>query len=194
MLEMPPLPPARPPATPDSYVSFVRPVTMDTVSALLEACQSLATDGARRIHLAIGSGGGNIIAGLSAYNQLRGLPVAYNTYNIGSVDSVAILPFLLGDQRFADEWTSFLFHGVSWTFGNSGETASAQVSDAFACIGAYEETLAGITALRTGLDADRVRQLRSRSTVVPAAEAIDLGIATGWGRFALPRGASWWQV
>jgi ATP-dependent protease ClpP protease subunit len=167
---------------------------MDTVAGLLDACQTLIAEGARRIHLAIGSGGGNIIAGLSAYNQMRHLPATFITYNIGSVDSVAILPYLLGEQRYADDWTSFLFHGVSWTFGNSGETASSQIRDAFCCISSYEDALAGITAERTGLEAHTIRDLRGRSTVVPADEAVRLGIATGRGRFAVARGASWWQV
>ncbi|HYC02821.1 MAG TPA: ATP-dependent Clp protease proteolytic subunit [Azospirillaceae bacterium] len=182
------------PHLPDAYVSFIRPVTMDTVAGLLEACQTLMSEGAKRIHLAIGSGGGNIIAGLSAYNQLRALKVEWTTYNIGSVDSVAILPFLLGDRRHADDWTSFLFHGVSWTFGNSGETSSSQVMDAMACVGTYEEALSGITAARTGLEASRVRELRARSTVVGSEEAVRMGLATSIAPFAIPQGARWWQV
>ncbi|HYE51689.1 MAG TPA: ATP-dependent Clp protease proteolytic subunit [Azospirillaceae bacterium] len=178
----------------DAYVSYIRPVTMESVAGLLEACQTAMSEGARRIHLAIGSGGGNIIAGLSAYNQLRHLPVEWITYNIGSVDSVAILPYLLGQRRHADDWTSFLFHGVSWTFGNSGETASSQVQDAVACITTYEEALTGITAQRAGMEAARIRDMRLRSTVVPAAEAVRLGLATAVAPFAIPQGGRWWQV
>ncbi len=122
----------------EAWVSFIRPLTVDTAAALLGACQSLMGEGVEHIHLAIGSGGGSIIAGLSAYNQLRALPLRFTTYNIGCVDSVAILPYLLGDTRHADPWSSFLFHGVTWTFAGGNDTAHSQVADAFACVSSYE--------------------------------------------------------
>jgi len=181
-------------ASTEAYVSYIGSVSTDSVGRLLHAVQSLMIEGVEHIHLAIGSGGGNIIAGLSAYNQLRCLPVRYTTYNIGSVDSVAILPFLLGDERHADDFTSFLFHGVSWAFSSSGETASSQVTDAFACITIYEQALTGITSQRTGMEGDRIRDMRARSTLLTAEEAVTLNIATAKGRFAIPRQGRWWQV
>jgi len=187
--------PAAPALPPDSaHVSFLRPVTPDSMGALLVACQTLMSEGVRHVHLALGSGGGSIIAGLAAFNQLRALPLRFTTYNVSSVDSVAILLFLLGEERLTDSWTSFLFHGVSWNFPTNGDTASSQVADAFACIARYEATLSGITASCTGLSLDRVRSLRAASTIVGAEEAVGLGIATRMGPFSIPPTGRWWQV
>lgn len=178
----------------EAWISFIRPVTTDSVAALLAAAQTLAAEGAQRLHLGIGSAGGNIVAGLAAFNQLRALPIVWTTYNLGSVDSVALLPFLLGEERFVDDWSSFLFHGVSWTFAGQGETAATQVGDAFACISGYERTLSAITAERTGLDAGRVRAMRAASTILGPDDAVATGIATARGAFAIPRRGRWWQV
>lgn len=178
----------------EAYVSFVRPVTMETAGTLLAACQTLMSEGVEHIHLAVGSGGGSIIAGLSVYNQLRALPLRFTTYNVGSVDSVAILPYLLGEERYADQWTSFLFHGVSWTFGSNGDTAHTQVADAYACVSSYERTLSAITASRTGIPEQRIREMRSNSTILSAEDARSMGLATRLGAFSIPRQGRWWQV
>ncbi|WP_184446461.1 ATP-dependent Clp protease proteolytic subunit [Rhodospirillum centenum] len=191
-----PLPPeaGRRGLVPEAHVTFLRAVTNDSVCALLAACQTLMGEGVEHIHLGIGSGGGGIVAGLAAFNQLRGLPLRFTTYNLGSVDSVAILPFLLGRERVADPWSTFLFHGVSWAFAANGEVAPSQVADAHACIASHERVLSGITAACTGLPLEDVRRMRAASTIVAAEEAVALGIASRTGGFTVPRGGRWWVV
>ena len=66
------------------------------------------------IRINISSGGGSIRSGITAYNYLKQLPCIVHTHNLGEVSSAAILPFLAGNVRTADDISKFLFHPATF--------------------------------------------------------------------------------
>lgn len=66
------------------------------------------------IRINISSGGGSIRSGITAYNYLKQLPCIIHTHNLGEVSSAAILPFLAGKVRTADEISKFVFHPATF--------------------------------------------------------------------------------
>lgn len=71
------------------------------------------------IRINISSGGGSVRSGITAYNYLKNLPCLVHTHNLGEVSSAAILPFLAGKFRSADEISKFLFHPVTFNLNEN---------------------------------------------------------------------------
>lgn len=69
--------------------------------------------------LQISSPGGSVIAGITAYNYLKSLPIDVHTHNLGEVSSAAILPYLAGNIRTAEDVSKFMFHPVEITLDGS---------------------------------------------------------------------------
>lgn len=109
-------------ATADSkpvIINFVAPITGDTINNLIKIVNDQGTKGNRRITVLISSGGGDTTAALAAYNILRHLSnVELTTFNIGNVDSAAMLLYCAGSKRYSlpGPGTRFLIHGNSATF------------------------------------------------------------------------------
>jgi ATP-dependent Clp protease protease subunit len=64
-------------------------------------------------HLLIQSAGGVVGDGIAVYNFLRTLPLHLTTYNVGAVESIAVLPYLAGKHRRATKNSTFLIHKSS---------------------------------------------------------------------------------
>ncbi len=71
------------------------------------------------IRINISSGGGSIRSGITAYNYLKQLPCLVHMHNMGEVSSAAILPFLAGRFRTADEISKFVFHPATFALNES---------------------------------------------------------------------------
>lgn len=71
------------------------------------------------IRINISSGGGDVRAGITAYNYLKQLPCIVHTHNLGEVSSAAVLPFLAGKIRTADDVAKFVFHPATLTLNET---------------------------------------------------------------------------
>jgi len=96
------------------YINFYAPIIPQSVSILMQIVQNSLQEGVDRIVLLISSPGGQVAAGLSLYNFLRGIPVDIETHNFGSVDSVAIVVFCAGQKRYCVPNARFLLHGIGF--------------------------------------------------------------------------------
>src|SRR5687768_14661846 len=101
------------------YLSFSREVTDRTIDVLLLFVAGQLQNGATELHLLLSTMGGNVEAGMNAYNVLRGLPVPLWTYNVASVASIGNLIYLAGRKRFACPQATFFFHGTTQGFAAS---------------------------------------------------------------------------
>src|SRR5437773_7862504 len=106
------IPPPQPPPPQRVYLVFSLNITPQTVTKLLSECAAWANQGTKEIYLLLAPLGGNVPAGIAAYNALRALPVKLITHNIGNVDSIANILFLAGQERLAVPHSTFMFHGV----------------------------------------------------------------------------------
>ena len=71
------------------YIRFFAGVNNSTVEALTKFVQEQLRKKVSRFVLLMSSPGGNVFAGLSGYNFLKGIPAEVVTHNYGSVDSIA---------------------------------------------------------------------------------------------------------
>jgi ATP-dependent protease ClpP protease subunit len=69
------------------------------------------------ITLCICSGGGDVCAGIGAYNFIKMLPVPITTYTFGMCGSIAATFFLAGTKRVAAFASMFTLHAASYSEG-----------------------------------------------------------------------------
>ncbi len=99
-----------------TVIKFFAPVIDVTVNALLHTVDTKMQQGMTELVMLISSPGGSVFHGLSAYNYLKGLPIKVTTHNFGSVDSIGVVLYCGGSERFSVPQARFLLHGVSATF------------------------------------------------------------------------------
>jgi len=176
------------------YISYVRPVDFDTVSALLAQCNAAIKQGFTDIHLLISSSGGGLIPWFGAYNQLLGLPVNLTTHNIGSIDSVANILFLAGRTRLACSASSFLFHGTHWNFGGTSTVSRPQLAEIADSLDVDEGKLKDIISLRSNIGrADLDRMMLAGETLNPV-DAQALSVIHNIQEVNIPGGSPVWQI
>ncbi len=95
-----------------AHIRFVAEVNPNTVHNLISTIEQQLREGYRRLVLLISSPGGNVLAGVTAYNFLRGIPAEVVTHNIGSADSIAAVLYCGGSKRYCVPHGRFLLHGV----------------------------------------------------------------------------------
>ena len=94
------------------YILFTpQSITLDATTALIDQVQTLIGEGLPTINLLISSPGGNVYAGLLAYNFLKGCPAEIVTHNINTCDSIAGVIYAAGDRRLSVPHGRFLLHG-----------------------------------------------------------------------------------
>jgi ATP-dependent Clp protease protease subunit len=71
-------------------------------------------EGKQRITVLISSPGGQVAAGISIHNFLRGLPVEIITHNFGQSDSISVIIFCAGTRRYTTPNSRFLIHGIGF--------------------------------------------------------------------------------
>lgn len=99
-------------------IKFFAPVIDVTINALMNAIDQKMKQGVSQFIILILCPGGSVFHGLSAYNYLKGSPVAITTHNFGSVDSIGVVLFCGGSKRLSVPEARFLLHGVSAGFQN----------------------------------------------------------------------------
>lgn len=87
---------------------------------LLVACNNAIAMGHDALHLMIHSAGGFCADGIAMHNILRAQPLLVTTYNIGSVSSAAVWPYLGGTHRVCDATGVFLIHRPAGGPGGHG--------------------------------------------------------------------------
>src|SRR5437660_794178 len=107
------------------YVSFSADINPTTTEGLLGVCAQLANNRVQEVYLLLSSPGGSVMHGMNAYNVLRGMPFKLITHNVGNVDSIGNVIFLAGQERYACDNATFMFHGVAAGIG-SGQTRMEQ--------------------------------------------------------------------
>jgi ATP-dependent Clp protease, protease subunit len=175
------------------YVTFLQSVNFHTTNGLVGACHDLRNKGVTEVHLGIGSDGGSLDAGFSSYGALQGLGLQFKTYNLGSVNSVALLLYVLGQDRIAAPMSSFLFHGTNWTF-NGNTVPATVIADAHNTLTQQEAALYGEIARVTGLPGSTIGTWRAASSNISAKDALSAKFCTSISPFAIPQGALHYQV
>jgi len=101
-------------------INFLVEVNASTVNQLLQVVNAQIRERVHKITILISSAGGDPSAAFAAYNFLRGIPAEVTTFNIGNVDSAALILYCGGRNRYSLPGTRFLIHGSSLTISGAG--------------------------------------------------------------------------
>lgn len=95
------------------YINFSYPITPPIVNLVIKELTALYHNHKpKEFYFLMNSPGGSVKDGIALYNFLNALPCTIIMHNMGSVDSIGIVIFMAGDERYMCGGTSFHFHGV----------------------------------------------------------------------------------
>ena len=120
--------------------------------------------------------------------------------NMGTVESIAMIPFLAGDERRAVPHAKFLIHSLSWTFHNApidflrvAENEASLREDAERYAAIYNERTVGATS-----PVDVEKALSGSAVIIGASQAFCAGITTTkenlWPKIAAGTAGMWDRI
>lgn len=178
-------------------VNFSCPVNASTISGLITNCLGAINQGATELDVHISSPGGDLVAGFTAYNFLKSLPIPVRTHNLSNVESVANIIFLAGSNRSGTPGCRFLFHPFHWGLVGASvdhsrvsEWSSSLNNDLQRFIDIIEQEVDGSKS------GEEWKNIISSATIFDATTAKGLGLIEDFGIKKLPLapGTYWWVV
>jgi ATP-dependent Clp protease protease subunit len=186
----PPQPPAPPQIKPVSLV-FVGPIQNPAAKNLRNTCCSTVSTGTKEIQILFSSNGGDVNEGFSLYNFLRALPVKLTMHSIGFIDSMAMVVFLAGEQRFCSPDSTFLFHDFVTNFPAPSGISRQQFGEFHRAAEGFRLRSQELLKLRASFTDEDFKslQLYDKATVHDANFAKKKGIVHEIKDAAIPEGS-----
>jgi len=141
-----------------------------------------------QIYILFSSGGGGVNAGITLYNFLRAVPAEIVFHNIGTVDSIATCIFLAGAKRYACDNSHFLFHGVTWNFGQGAIANRKQLQETISTIQQNEDDFSNIIIDRTLISRDEMVSLLDQGESKGLEFALEKGVIHEVCEASIPAG------
>src|SRR5215469_14078645 len=160
----------------ERWIRFQGLVNQKSGSALMRLADHFHGLGVRRVHLLINSLGGDVFAGPAAFNHFRMLRMPVFTYNVATVQSIAVPLFCVGTKRYCVPNATFMIHPVQWQ-ANPGQVLTAQqLRENAAFCDTNTTIIADLIAAETGKTAESVRIDMDKTTNFDAAQAVAYGL------------------
>lgn len=158
-------------------IKFFAPVNEVSANALMNVLDQAINQGVNNVTLLISTPGGSVFHGLSLYNYLRGLPLQkLTTHNFGSVDSIGVVMYCAGQERFSSPQARFLIHGVSAGFQGSQNLEEPQLEERLKGLRIDIENIAKVVAANTGKTPEDVTESMLKRTTLNPDQAKDWGL------------------
>lgn len=180
-------------------VHFLTDVNVPSVRHLMDVCMSAISTNEKRateIKLYISSKGGDTVAGYTAYNFLKSLPVKVSTHNLSNVESIANVIFMAGSSRTASPLSRFLLHPLHWGFGTP-QADHSRIREWTACLDDDLDRFVKILDFETqGLNLAEQplwRDLITNGTILDTDRASEFGLIAGTDNSKIPlESIKWW--
>lgn len=142
------------------YINYFDGIDQLRVKNLMSLCSNLVSkQKPDELYFLLASQGGDMDSGIAFYNFLKALPVKITMHNIGSIDSIANVIFIAGDNRYASPGTTFLFHGVNINFPSNTPLSISQINEIKDRIDQNHEKIAQIICESTKLEEKEIKKL-----------------------------------
>ena len=141
------------------FINFFGEINLPNVQNLMGILLQISGQSPLSISFLLSSPGGDVSAGITLYNFLKSLTTKLIIYNMGSIDSIATVIFLAGDERFACPHSTFLFHGTTCGISANQALSLSTVREIESKIEKDEEKIAGIIASNTNITEDEIKEL-----------------------------------
>jgi len=172
------------------FINYFDSIDDSKVKNLMRFCADvIAEHKPDSLYFCFSSSGGFVAPGITLYNFLIGLPVKVIMHNIGSVDSIATVIFLAGEERFAVPHSTFLFHGINYTFGQPGTFTFNVLKEIVSGLDKDQNRMADIVTERTNLTDGEIRELFSQGETKDSQFAESKGIIHSVQNFSIPPNA-----
>ncbi len=173
----------------DGYIKFYAPVTPTTSVSLQKVVEQLMRQGLTRLHLLLSTPGGSVHDGISIYNFLKGIAIEVNTYNFGSVDSIGVVVFCAGTNRFSVPHARFLLHPVSMQVFANQAFDEPMIQERLNGLRADQLNIAKVIASTINKEVEHVEKLIHGRTSLDADTAFKEGLVTKISSELLPLGS-----
>lgn len=158
-------------------IKFFAPVNETSANTLMSILDQAINQGVTEVSILISTPGGSVFHGLSIYNYLRGLPLErLTTHNFGSVDSIGVVMYCAGKERYSSPQARFLLHGVSIGFQGSQALEEPQLEEKLKGLRIDIENIAKVIAENTGKTHVEVTQAMLNRTTLNPEQAKEWGL------------------
>jgi len=174
-----------------TYIRFFTGVNAKTIKVLMQTVEQKLKEGTKRFVVLISSPGGNVSAGVSAYNFLKGIPAEVITCNFGDAHSIAVILFCAGSKRLCVPHARFLLHGIGFNVTASTRFDEHILDERIKGLRLDRETIANIIADSTA-GKKKVKDVDKdilSNAVLNSQQAIDYGLAYEIKTELFPKGA-----
>ncbi|MBC6401589.1 MAG: ATP-dependent Clp protease proteolytic subunit [Ekhidna sp.] len=173
----------------ESFIKFYAAVNANTSIQLQRTIEQLMLQGTKSLHLLLATPGGSVHDGISIYNLLKGLPIEVSTYNFGSVDSIGVVMFCAGENRFSVPHARFLLHPVSTQFLSGQTLDEPSIEESLKLIKADQENIAKIISTTINKSVEEVQKMIHNRTTLDPDTAHKLGLVTKIKSSLVPAGS-----
>jgi ATP-dependent Clp protease, protease subunit len=177
-----------------TVVQFLAPVLDVSINALLSAVTQEMGHGQRDFILLISTPGGSVFHGLSAYNYLKGLPIKLTTHNFGSIDSIGVVLYCAGTERYSVPQARFLLHGVAAQFPQAAQLEEPQLEERLKQLRSDIENISKVVSANVRKSVEEVVQAMIQRTTLNPEEAKAWGLVTDIRPQLVPPGAKVIQI
>lgn len=132
--------------------------------------------GTAKFVLLISSTGGNVLAGISAYNFIKGIPAEIETHNFGCAASIALVIYCAGTKRYSAPHATFLLHGAQANFPQGAGLEEKQLEERLKGLRLDMENMAGIIASNTKKSEDEIMNDMIERTTLNPEQAVEYGL------------------
>ena len=159
----------------ECFIRLVAAINEFSTEALLRVVEAKVAEYSR-IHLMINSNGGNVALGLALFNILKSLPIEVYTYNLGSVDSIGVVVYCSGTQRYAARNSGFLLHPASFTVQETSVFDEYQFNERLKRLQIDNKHMARVVAQTIGKDVGYIEEKMHERTIFDADQATALNL------------------
>ena len=178
----------------ETWIRLTAPITPYSTQRLFRVIDRKYQAGVRKIHLLLSTPGGSVAHGIAIYNFLRGIPVEILTHNFGTVDSIGIIVFCAGAERYSVPHARFFLHPVGMDIGQPTRVGEHWPLEHSKSLKIDQENIARIIADTTQRAVDAaLRDIAERKTLRPE-EAKSYGLVDDIRPELLPVGADFVPV
>jgi ATP-dependent Clp protease protease subunit len=164
------------PAQSEAWITFAGGIDNQACVRLFNQFTLAVQHKFARLHLLIQSAGGVVGDGIALHNLLLRLPIEVVTYNIGAVESIAVLPYLAGKVRRVSKTATFMLHRTAplMTERATAERLRARAEDSDIYDNNVEEIL---KAFLVKMPETKWAIHQTRELLISAQDALEFGMA-----------------
>ena len=172
----------------EAYINFQANIDNSSIGKLTNAVQAGLSKGVENIIILISSSGGQVASGIAAYNFLRGIPAKVITHNYGVIDSIAIVLFVSGEERYCVPHARFLLHGIGFTVSQTTRFEEKQLDESMKDLMIHIQNIARIISERCDRSSTDVETDMLDVKTLSSEEAVKYGLVHNIKTELIPKG------